>query len=74
MNRVFIALFVIMLLSWEVQSCSAYPSSLSKDKDERNRVLTYDYILDEMNDISNRGSSTIEDMGLYIIIYLSGLK
>ena len=50
------------------------PISLSKEKDERNGGLTYDSILDEMNDISNRGSSTIEDMGLYIIIYLSGLK
>lgn len=50
------------------------PISLSKEKDERNGGLTYDSILDEMNDISNRSSSTIEDMGLYIIIYLRGLK
>ena len=73
MRRFFIfSLFVIILLS--LKSCSTYPISLSKDKDERNRVLTYDYILDSMNDISNRDSSTIEDMALYIIIYLSGLK
>lgn len=50
------------------------PISLSKEKDERNGGLTYDSILDEMNDISNRGSSTEEDMALYIIIYLRGLK
>ena len=50
------------------------PISLSKEKDERNGGLTYDSILDEMNDISNRSSSTEEDMALYIIIYLRGLK